>query len=127
MGKPDDSIAVEIPKEIGVGLKEALRCRWIDAFQATVLMCRRALQVSCDMEKAEGKDLYSQIDDLAKKGRITETLRQMAQRIRLLGNKGSHGDFSDINDTLQPKDADDALTFMRHFLDHVYVLPAQLN
>lgn len=90
-------------------------------------MCRRALQVSCDLEKAIGKDLYTQVDDLAKNGKITETLRSMAHRIRLLGARGAHGDFSDINKSITAQDADDAISFMRHYLEHVYELPAKLN
>jgi hypothetical protein len=96
------------------------------AFQATVLLCRRSLQISCDREKAVGKDLFKQIDDLAAKQHITEPLRKMAHRIRLLGKQGAHGDYSDIDDTITEKDADDAITFMRHFVEHVYVLTARL-
>src|SRR5450631_3802712 len=38
---------------------------------------------------------------------------------------GTEG-YSDIDDTVTEKDADDAITFMRHFVEHVYVLPARL-
>ena len=124
---PDDSLPEEIPEEISRDLKEALRCHWIKSFKATVLMCRRALQASCDKEQAAGKDLHSQIADLADKQRITGTLKKMAHRIRLLGKKGAHGDYSDINDNITEKDAMDAITFMRHYLEHVYVLPRQLE
>ncbi len=135
LGQPDDSIGDGIPEQIGGRFREALRCRWVNAFQATVLMCRRSLQVSCDKEfremEAQGqqcpKGLIEKIDLLAEKQRITEALKKMAHRIRLLGNKGAHGDYSDIDDTITAKDADDAIKFMRHYLDHVYVLPAQLD
>jgi hypothetical protein len=127
IGKPNDSVAKEVPEEIAKAFKEALRCRWMDAYQATVLMCRRSLQVSCDMEKAEGNDLYTQIDDLAKNQRITGTLQKMAHRIRLLGKRGAHSDYSDIDASIDVGDADKAITFMRHYLDHVYVLPKQLD
>lgn len=73
-----------------------------------------------------GKDLFTQIDDLAAKQKITEPLKKMAHRIRLLGKKGAHGDFSDIDDTITPQDAEDAIKFMRHYFEHVYVLPARL-
>lgn len=126
MGFPDDEVADEVPADIAASFKEALRCRWVQAFSATVLMCRRALQVSCDLENAVGKDLYGQIDDLFSKGRITKTLKEMAHRIRLLGKRGAHADYSDIDATIGEDDADKAITFLRHYLDHVYVLPAQL-
>lgn len=126
MGVPDDTVSEDVPEGVASGFSEAIRCRSVSAFSATVLMCRRCLQVSCDMEKATGKDLFKQVDDLASKQRITDTLRQMAHRIRLLGKQGAHGDYSDIDDTVTAQDADDAITFMRHYLDHVYVLPARL-
>jgi hypothetical protein len=126
LGRPDDSVASEIPSDVAQGFQEALRCQWVKALGATVLMCRRSVQVSCDLENALGNDLFKQIDDLASKQRITETLKNMAHRIRLLGKKGAHGDYSDIDATITDKDANDALTFMRHYLDHVYVLPARL-
>src|ERR1022692_3484633 len=76
IGEPDDSLSPDIPIEIAHDFKQALRCRWVKAYGATVLMCRRSLQVSCDMEQAQGKDLFKQIDDLATKQRITETLKK---------------------------------------------------
>ena len=116
-------MAPEIPKEVGAGWKEALRCYWIKSFGATVLMCRRSLQVSCDREKAVGNDLFKQIDDLASKQITTDPLRKMAHRIRLLGKIGAHGDYSDIDETIGEKDALDAITSMRHYLDHVSSYP----
>jgi hypothetical protein len=116
-----------VPIEIAPYFKEALRCRWIDAYGATVLMCRRALQVSCDREKAAGKDLFTQIDDLASKQIINPTLRAMAHNIRLLGKRGAHSDYSDIDSEIADKDADAAILFMSHYLDHVYVLPKKLE
>jgi hypothetical protein len=119
--------ANEVPDPVRLDFSEALRCHWVKAWKATVLMCRRSLQTSCDMEKATGNDLFKQIDALAQSQRITEPLKKMAHRIRLLGKKGAHGDYSDIDDTITEKDADDAITFMRHYLEHVYVLPAKLD
>lgn len=127
LGKPSDTLSEDIPLEVRSDFQEAIRAQFIKAHKATVLMCRRSLQTSCDMEKAVGSDLFTQIDDLAAKQKITETLKKMAHRIRLLGKKGAHGDYSDIDDTITPQDAEDALTFMRHYFEHVYVLPAKLN
>lgn len=127
VGIPDDTLSPNIPPEIAHDFKQAIRCRGVKAFGAVVLMCRRSLQVSCDIEKAVGNDLFKQIDDLASKQRITEPLKKMAHRIRLLGKQGAHGDYSDIDATITQKDADDALLFMAHYVEHVYVLPKQLE
>jgi hypothetical protein len=127
MGKPPQMIPRFVPEQIIDDFNEALRCEWVKAYKSTVLMCRRALQVSCDMEKAVGRDLFSQIDDLAQNQRITKPLKRMAHRIRLLGKKGAHADYSDIDATITAKDADDAITFMEHYLQHVYVLPGRMD
>jgi hypothetical protein len=127
IGQPHDTVSPHVPAEIAFDFKQAIRCRGVKAFGATVLMCRRSLQVSCDMENADGKDLFKQIDDLASKQRITEPLKKMAHRIRLLGKQGAHGDYSDIDATITEKDADDAILFMAHYVEHVYVLPKQLE
>lgn len=126
LSTPDDALPEQIPVHIRSDFQEAIRAEWIKAYKATVLMCRRALQTSCDTEKAAGNDLYTQIDDLAAKQTINRPLKDMAHRIRLLGKKGAHGDYSDIDDTITPEDASDAITFMRHYFEHVYVLPAKL-
>ena len=79
-GKPNESIPDEIPKEIGEDFKEALRCQFVKAYKATAIMCRRALQSSCQELGADDDRLASQIDDLAEKGKITVALKDMAHR-----------------------------------------------
>ena len=44
LGKPDDNVAGGIPSIISADFQEALRCRWVNAYNATVEMCRRAIQ-----------------------------------------------------------------------------------
>ena len=55
LGKPDDKVPEEIPTDIAVDFSEGLRCRWVDAYNATVEMCRRALEASCLEQKADPK------------------------------------------------------------------------
>ena len=90
IGYPDDSVPEEIPTSIADDYQEAIRCHWIKGYKACVLMCRRALEESCVQQKAEGKNLYEMIDDLANKQTITKALKNMAHRIRLFGNRGAH-------------------------------------
>jgi hypothetical protein len=55
------------------------------------------------------------------------TVPSAIQFISAQGKKGAHGDYSDIDDTIGEKDAGEAIKFMRHYLEHVYVLPKQLE
>jgi len=122
IGKPDDRVASDIPESIANDFKEALRCRWVDAYNATVEMCRRAFQSSCDNLQAAGSNLYEQIDDLALKAVITKPLKEMAHKVRLGGNRGAHPSSKQLSD----RDADAVITFTRHYFEHVYVMPAAL-
>jgi hypothetical protein len=47
LGKPNDAVAEEIPEHIRLDFQEALRCQWVRAYNATVEMCRRAIENSC--------------------------------------------------------------------------------
>jgi Domain of unknown function (DUF4145) len=125
VGKPDDSVDEAVPPAIREDFAEALRCRWVKAYKATVTMCRRAIQSSVLDLGATDKKLVEQIDELAKKGKLTESLRDYAHEVRLTGNDGAHPDKDGLKDVSE-KDADDIIAFTRHFFDNVYVTPARL-
>jgi hypothetical protein len=126
LGKPDDNVEPGIPQPIAEDFQEALRCRWVKAFKATVVMCRRAIQASCLEKKANPKlKLIGQIDEIAKAGLITEPLRQFAHEVRLEGNDGAHPDPDGLANVIE-KDADDIIEFTREYLNHVYVMPEKL-
>lgn len=130
IGKPNNEVAQEIPGNIAEDFKEALRCRWVDAYNATVEMCRRAVQATCIQLGAPASQLVKQIDWLAANGIITTPLKEMAHRIRLGGNLGAHPpeDPDDPDEiTIGPVYADAVLEFTRDFFQHVYVMPARLR
>ncbi len=128
-GTPDDSVAEEVPEHIAVDFREALRCRWVDGYNATVEMCRRAIEVSCLELGAKPKlSITAKIDWVHKQGRINGTLKKVAHKIRLGGNRGSH---PTADPTVEPPitadEADAVIAFTRHYLDHVYVVETRLG
>jgi Domain of unknown function (DUF4145) len=131
LGKPSDDVSTEIPKDIADDFKEALRCRWVNAYNATVEMCRRAVQASCLQLKAPtDKTLVKQIDWLAEQGTITKPLKEMAHRVRLGGNLGAHPpDDPEDEDVIiiSPEYADAVIEFTRDYFQHVYVMPERLK
>jgi hypothetical protein len=147
LGKPDDSVALEIPDSIQPDFKEALRCRFVDAYNATAEMCRRALEASCiDLGASPKGVLEDMIDEVEEKRIITPFLRQVAHKIRLGGNRGAHpspptepkpappvGLGFPEEKTNEPirkigKDhADAIIKFTREFFHHVYVVPKELE
>jgi len=124
--KPNDQVDESVPSNIREDFREGLRCRWAGAHRATLVMCRRAIQSSCLELKAQGERLTDQIDDLAARGKITQALQEMAHEVRLAGSEGAHPDRAGLSDATQ-KDADDIIAFTREYLQHVYVMPAQLE
>ena len=89
-------------------------------------MCRRAIQASSKDFEAAGDKLIHQIDDLAKKGKITEPLKDMAHQIRKIGNDGAHPD-DDLLKEVTANDAAEIVEFVREYLAHVYIMPRKLK
>jgi hypothetical protein len=145
LGNPDERVAKEIPDEIKPDFKEALRCRWVDAYNATAEMCRRALEASCLQLGAPKKDvLEDMIDWLEEQRIITPHLQKVAHKIRLGGNRGAHpepkksptaavvvsatkqaGNPSIME--IEKEHADAIITFTKEFFHHVYTVPAELD
>ena len=131
IGIPSDGVSPEIPTNIGADFREALRCRFVDAHNATVEMCRRAVQASCiELKAPTDKKLVHQIDWLAQNGVITTPLKEMAHRVRLGGNLGAHPpeDPEDPGEIIVgPNYSDAVIEFTRDFFQHVYVMPERLK
>jgi hypothetical protein len=128
-GSPDDLVDNAVPVNIADDFKEAIRCRWVNAYNATAEMCRRAIQSSCLQLGANPQaNIRDQIDHVHSRGKITTPLRDLAHKIRLGGNRGGHPPRDPSNDTpLTANEADAVIAFTRHYLDHVYVVPHQLE
>jgi hypothetical protein len=125
LGNPAGSVDIRIPENVRNDFVEALFCETVQAYKATVVMCRRALQSSCKDLGAEGSRLIDQIDNLFSKGRITEALKKMAHEIRKLGNAGAHPD-DDLLSDVTKDDAEDIVEFTEQYFEHIYVMPARM-
>jgi hypothetical protein len=124
MGTPDQTVSDDIRSDdIKADFREALRCRFVDAYNATVEMCRRAIETSClELGAPKGLDVNGMIDWVHLQGKITSVLKDTAHKIRLAGNRGAHPSPRVIT----PEDADAVIEFSRQYFDHVYVHPARL-
>ena|ERR1700675_1423180 len=129
LGKPNDTVALEVQqsaKGVADDFAEALRCQWIKAYKACVVMCARAIQGSAIALGATKKRLTDQIDELFSQGKITEALKDFAHEIRVTRNIGAHPDKDGLEDVTE-QDASDIVEFTREYLHHVYVMPAKLK
>jgi hypothetical protein len=140
IGKPEDNVDPEIPEAIAADFKEALRCLWVDAYNATAEMCRRAMEASCIDLGAPISErwLEDKIDWLESQRKITPFLRDVAHKIRLGGNRAAHpGNVqpaaTSSSQSAQPEPiitkehAVAIVKFSREFFHHVYVVPKQLD
>lgn len=122
LGVPNDSVAEEIPKDIAPDFREALRCYSVDAFNATVEMCRRSLESSCvQLGADQSLKIESQIDWVKSQGKITSSLQTMAHKIRLAGNRGAHPPKA-----ITKEEAEAVIEFAKEYFQHVYVTPARI-
>jgi len=67
LGKPNDTVATEVQqaaKSVAEDFAEALRCQWVKAYKACVVMCACAVQGSAIALGAKKKTLTDQIDEL---------------------------------------------------------------
>lgn len=144
LGKPDDSVAPEIPEHIKPDFKEALRCLWVDAYNATAEMCRRAVEASCiDLGAPDKGGLEDKIDWLEAQRKITPFLKDVAHKIRLGGNRAAHPGApssptsapagtavavpTESISTITLEHAKAIIQFSKEFFHHVYVVPKQLD
>ncbi len=114
----------ELPEEVKVAFREAMKALNEEIWNGCVTMCRRALEEAMGNLGAEGRDLFTQIDDLETKRKITPELKEWAHEGRLGGKLGAHG--MKQKKWADKEDAEEVLEFCRWFFRYVYVLPKQL-
>ena len=113
------------PEEIKLDYQEAIRCRFVNAYNATIEMCGRSLESSCIQLGANPKlVLNDMIKWVHSQGKITTPLSEMAHKVKLGRNRAAHPNPSDR--TLTSEDADAVLEFTREYFQHVYVMPAKM-
>lgn len=114
--------ASEIPKDIRRDLDEAKQCMSVDSLRATVVMCRRALQMACiDKGANAGDNLVAQINQLKANSVITADLHEWATVVRWVGNDGAHPGGAEVD----KEDAENMLDLTEQFLHVLYVAPAK--
>jgi hypothetical protein len=82
-------------------------------------MTRRAMHSLCENKKAEGRDLFAQLEFLRDNHAITPDLWEWSEELRVLGKHGAHPEWEEV-------DADDAeygVKFLREIVKYVFVLP----
>jgi len=114
-----------IKGEIKKDFEEANSCFSVNAFRASAVMARRALQSIClDKGVNENDKLIKQIDWLFSQGIITKDLKEWAHEVRLVGNDAAHPKKPDKDTPISKDDAEEILQLLEQFTQTLYVAPA---
>jgi hypothetical protein len=84
---------------------------------------RRALEFVCSDQKAAGRTLFEQLQDLAKRGTFPGYFVEMTDLMRRVGNLGSHAGEVDV-DFWDAELLDD---FFRSVIEYVYIAPSKIE
>jgi hypothetical protein len=115
-------ISDNLPSPVMKAYEAALKIKPIDP-SAFAVMAGKILEVACNHEKAQGRNLAQKLDFLAKSGRIPITLVEMAKQVRLLRNLAAH----DAEDEVTKEDVPTILEFLDAILEYLYVAPAKIE
>jgi hypothetical protein len=123
--KPHSSL----PAVVSIDFKEASICLSAGAWNATTVMCRRALQSCAKDKKANPKeDLFDQLKELKEKEIIHDVLYDAADSIRKKGNIGAHpGKKPIINDSISETEARSIFGLTEQIFRYIYQLPSEVQ
>lgn len=110
-----------IPNSVKLAFEAALRVKKVDT-TLCVIGLRRTLEMMCNERDAEGKNLFSKLDDLHQKGTIPQILKDFASLLREEGNAAAHDD-----QPLSFEEVEELIDFTRTILDYVYKLPTKIE
>lgn len=125
-------VSNDIPEPMRSDLREAKQCLAAGAFNAAVVMARRALQCAAVEQGAQtGKEwpLWKQIKWLDENRKITPSQHQLADAARWVGNHGAHDTEPDVGagqpviTNVTDEDARDTIQLVEHLFETLYVAP----
>lgn len=113
------------PEAIGRFWLQAKRNVRDENWDAAAVMARSALQLALRDQKATGRSLKQEIDDLAGKGILPPIMKDWSDHVRDLGNDSAHPDMA--QGPTNPQDARDIVRFLDFLLEYLYSLPHQIE
>jgi hypothetical protein len=130
-------VHAKIPQPMRSDLAEAKKCQTVSAYNAAVVMARRALQNAAveqgaPRKRENGRDvsLWAQLNWLKTKARITHQQWVYADAVRWIGNHGAHDEEPELRDDdiltitdVTAEDAETAIHLVEELCRTIYVLP----
>lgn len=116
----------DAPAEVNLDIIEAQKCYNVEAYKATVVMCRRTLETMAILQGATGKNLLAKIKDLYDKDMISNGTFNIATQVRQFGNYGAHPK-DDLLGGITENDAAVVLEVTEYLLKDVYEIPKKVD
>lgn len=104
-------------------MEQAHRSFTTSSFDASAVMCGRALEALCNVLSAKGSTLYERLASLRASGKIDDRLLAWAHGVRIIRNGAAH----DVDTATTLEDARDALDFTEALLTYIFVLDARFR
>ena len=111
-----------VPENIRESYREAAMIR-VRAPHAYVGQIRRSLEILCQENSASGKTLVQKLQSLSKAGLFPNTLSEMTDLIRQIGNIGVHAE----NRRVSIFDTELIDGFFRAIIEYVYIAPSKIS
>ncbi|TCN30284.1 DUF4145 domain-containing protein [Sinorhizobium americanum] len=113
------------PDDVGRYWLQATRSIEAANWDAAALMARSAVQLTLRHAQAEGSNLYTEINDLGKKGILPPVMVEWAHEVRVLGNGNAHPMPGEVGTTAA--DAQAVVEYLNMLLKVVFDLPHQIE
>ena len=113
----DEPLPSTVPAEIADAYREAKACFRGKSYQATAVMCRRAMDLICHHLGEKKGTLEEKLLVLKKQGDLEERTFNWANEVlRPTGNQGAHGWVP-----VSREDAQDAVEFTRAIIEYLFM------
>jgi hypothetical protein len=113
----------ELPPLVFASFSEAHKCLQAGAYLATLVMCRRTIEALLAERGVDKKlNLAKAIQKVADDSTLHESMVEVADLVRLLGNIGVH---ADDEYQITKEQAEEAYSLTEKLLEMIYILPSR--
>lgn len=114
----------DIPNDISESYNEGVTCLAASCPRAATVMFRRTLEAITLDKGFKERTLNSSLEKMFNEGALPLSFKEWVSELRLVGNVGAH--FDPLT-KVEIKDAKDMQDFIEELINHVYIIPAQLE
>jgi hypothetical protein len=111
-------IGYPLPELIRSSYEDAIKCELAKISTACVVMVGRTLEAVCKEHVPGNSTIFKGLEEMKKKGIISDEIFAWAQKLRVLRNAGAHATAVNISQT----DASEAIDFLQAILEILYHL-----